>query len=269
MKKILLGLSILIVVLMVPSAAAQSTSDNTEVNVSISSSGDVEAFLTINADGSVSLTVDGVPVKEEFSNINSAINYLLSKMTSEDEELSSEIKYNTNQIEYNTELIQNNTEMISQNTSIISVHEDKLEIVLANTIYNKKSHDNLENQHKALLESHLLLQADFIALQNGHNNLVTDYQTFLQDNYGKLEENYQAFSKKMASQVENLEKRSNTLENYRTYSSAGALLLLTALGFGFRKNIGGSVNRGARRFSKGARRMGSKFRRRPRTPRKN
>lgn len=263
MKKILLGLSILMITLMVvPNVAAQSTSDNTEINVSLNTSGDVNASLIINADGSVSLTVDGVPVKEEFSSINSAINYLSYSMDSKDKELSSDIEYNTDQIN-------KNSEMISYNSSIISIHENKLEIVLANTIYNKKSHDNLENRHNALVNSHIALQAGHNALQTDYNELFDDYQDFLQDNYGKLKENYQVFYQEMVFKVKDLEKRSDTLENHRNYTTAGGLLLVAALGLGFRKSIGGSVNRGTRRVSGGARRAATRLRRGFKTPRKN
>ncbi len=262
MKKILLGLSILMITLMVPSVAAQSASDNTEINVSVNTSGDVDASLIINADGTVSLTVDGVPVKEEFSTINSAINYLSYNMDSKDKELSSDIEHNTDQIN-------KNSEMISYNSSIISIHENKLEIVLANTIYNKKSHDNLENRHNALVNSHIELQAGHNALQNDYNELVEDYQNFLRDNYGKLKENYQVFHQEMVFKVNDLEKRSDTLENHRNYTTAGGLLLVAVLGLGFRRSIGGSVNRGARRVSGGARRAAARVRRGFKTPRKN
>ncbi len=245
MKKILIGLIFLIAAIIVPSGIAKAD-DNTQVNVGVSSSGDMEVWLDVDAEGNISIIIDGVPIEAEFANISSAINHMSSIINSNQNNLNSKI----NSIKSS---VNNNTNLLDQQTYVISIHENKLDILLSNTIHNKNDLMALENQHNTLKTAHTELLTDYIALSTS---------------YSKLQDNYQGFSQAMLEQVNDLETRSGTLEKHRTYTTAGVVVLVAILGLAFRKGIGGSIGRGARGISARFKRNGN-GKRKKKSPRRN
>lgn len=103
-----------------PALAESSSPENTEVGISIESGGDITAVLELNADGTVSLIVDGVPLQEKFQSIDDAMNGLSSRMNN----LSKKTKRRFEEA------------------------FNRLDIVLQNTKYNREQHEVLEKNYE-------------------------------------------------------------------------------------------------------------------------
>lgn len=152
-KQILTFVSITILIgLTVPTAIGADNTDNieenTKVNISIGTEGNINSHLYLHADGSISLIVDGVPLQQKFNSIDSALEHLSEGQS----KLAGRINKNKKFIKNVKEWVETHEKEIGQIYTRLSVHDNRLEIVLSNTKYNKRQHMALENYTEASLE---------------------------------------------------------------------------------------------------------------------